>query len=244
MNKIRLAYSVSVILHIVGIVALVILLAPLNKRPDTPLGEASITYLIAKPSIKEILPNMGVEQQPIPPLRISTNNTLTSNNHAPISTVTSNFTAPSTLVSITPDRTQTLEYPPIVGNILPRTLLLDRGSIDITFQTNPRLLVGFDSVQSVIDSYGKGRIAAYLQRLARLIVGGIGKSTQGDEPKAASLTAYILVDRSGRVYSTNFIQRGFPLQEQIVAEVIQSLRFNAATKNQVSSAIITVLVPM
>ncbi len=244
MNKIRLAYSVSIIIHIVGIVALVVLLTPLSNKSNAPLGEASITYLITKPNIKEILPNMDVKQQPLPPLKININNTLANNNNTPISSVMNNFTAPSTLVNITPSKTQTLEYPSIVGNILPHSLLLDSSNINITFQTNPRLLVKFDSVQTVIDRREKGRIAAYLQRLARLIVGGIGKPTQGDEPNTANLTAYLLVDRSGRVYNINFIQRGFPLQEQIVSEVIQSLRFNAATDDQVSSAVITVQVPM
>ncbi len=244
MNKIRLAYSVSIIIHIVGIVALVVLLTPLSNKSNAPLGEASITYLITKPNIKEILPNMDVKQQPLPPLKININNTLANNNNTPISSVMNNFTAPSTLVNITPSKTQTLEYPSIVGNILPHSLLLDSSNINITFQTNPRLLVKFDSVQTVIDRREKGRIAAYLQRLARLIVGGIGKPTQGDEPNTANLTAYLLVDRSGRVYNINFIQRGFPLQEQIVSDVIQSLRFNAATDDQVSSAAITVQVPM
>lgn len=251
MNKIRLAYSISIAMHIVAVAAVLALLSPLNSTSDTPTQKnATITYLINKPNIKEILPNMGRQQQ-LPPLKINTNNQIDASSSNPIANASSTLsTTPQPLKNITQTTTKPLNYPKTMGNILPQALTFDKSSIQIHFQDNPRLLISFDSVKGIVAKHTKtGGVLMYLQRLARLFVGSGNNDNDNDNNSdettpVISLSAHILVDKSGRVYSTNFIRRGLPLQESIAYDVIRSLRFNAESSGKASSAIITVNIPL
>lgn len=248
MNKIRLAYSISILMHIIAVAAVVLFLNPLGGNSNaTEPKPATITYLIPKPTIKEILPNMGEQHSvTLPPLKINANNQLNGTALNPISQVNSTIaTTSSTLRNIAQVQTDPLNYPKTVGNILPQNLQLNENNINITFQNNPRLLVSFSSVQDTVAKHSQTNgVISYLQRLARLLVGNNKNNNANNNTHSTNLTAHILVDRSGRVYSTNFIRRGLPIQENIAYDIIHSLRFNAESNGQSSAATITINIPL
>lgn len=249
MNKIRFAYSLSIALHIIGIIAVITLLNPLNSNNNNYLEPATITYIIQKPNIKEILPNLKTETQNVPPLKINTNNKENNSNanKNPITNVNTSFTATNTLKRISSVETNTITYPQTVGNILPNTLILDDNKIQINFQNNPRLLLNFDKVQDAVSRHTKNGILSYFQRLARLLIGKNDNNPNNNNTNntlAITLNAHILIDKSGRVYSVNFISRGLPVQETIMSDIIQSLRFNAETDNSTTPATITINIPL